>query len=181
MKGSVLGAAPHLEARGIGYRCPYCDQWLFRFVDFDLFPGDIAVLRGSDKKTRQAFSRVLSGNLGPTEGRVCCDGRSISTFDRLPVRLVAGISAMERINGSDPSGIFARYLIIDEDSSPMTGIDNVSLYNIVRREMHNRNVGVLASGSGPSSFLGVCNRVLDFGVMNRFARGSSPKIRFRLS
>ena len=181
MKGSFLGDAPHLEARGIGYRCPYCDQWLFRFIDFDLFPGDIVVLRGSDKKARRVFSRILAGDIGPTEGHVCCNGRSISNFDHQPVRLVAGISAKERINGRNPPWIFARYLIVDEDATPLTGLNNVSLYDIVRREMHNRNVGVMASGSGLSSFVDVCNRVLDFDVMNRFANVSGPKMRFLLS
>lgn len=174
------GVVPHLMARNIGYRCPLCGRWLFRHVDFDLFPGEIVACLFTGFEPVSAFYCVLSGGKSPSEGYVFCDGRFAGERRVSLIRTRRGGESIDRVMAVSGLQRESRYVIIaDADRS-----DQGSSYRVpafVAFAASTQNVGFLVSVPKVYPLPFGFTRSVDFDRLNAFAASRDTPTRFVLS
>ena len=79
-----------LEAEKLGFRYGKGKgaPWIFRGLDFTLETGQRTALVGPSGCGKSTFSKVLSGYLEPSEGRVLLDGKPLPLKGYCPVQMV---------------------------------------------------------------------------------------------
>ena len=79
-----------LEAENLGFRYGSSkgSPWIFRGLDFTLESGQRTALVGPSGCGKSTLSRVLSGYLEPSEGRVLLDGKPLPLKGYCPVQMI---------------------------------------------------------------------------------------------
>jgi hypothetical protein len=56
-QGGFFVECPHLVARNIGFRYMNIHQWILRYIDLDVFPGEIVGLSGTNRLAKNILLR----------------------------------------------------------------------------------------------------------------------------
>jgi ABC-type polysaccharide/polyol phosphate transport system ATPase subunit len=178
-QGGFFGECPHLVARNIGFRYMNIHQWILRYIDLDVFPGEIVGLSGTNHLAKNILLRVVSGCERPAEGFVYCDGLPLSVNTRSPVQLLT-LRASNRIGPIESFLLQSRYLIIDEEPDVSEYLHE-SCLSAVRSLVCESNAGLLISSQDTRFLLSICTRIVDFDRINQHVHDGSGLTRFILS
>jgi ABC-type multidrug transport system fused ATPase/permease subunit len=79
--GRLVGEWQRIRFEGLGYRYPGSTEWALRDVMLELGRTGAYGLVGRSAAGKSTLVDMLVGLLDPTEGRMCVDGRPMSTLD----------------------------------------------------------------------------------------------------